>query len=121
MTFADRRITLFRSWAVTRGQFWGLFGAYVLAAVLALLVMLLAALIFAAIGAIGGLATHGGFDLLSAAMQKGEMTIDRLFSPTGLALVAINAICSTLAFTIVMAVGPAAFRLLTGRPGPGAG
>ena len=117
MTFADGRISLFRSWSLTRGQFWGLFGAYVLAAVLGLLVGLLAMLVLGALAQVIGLASGGAFDLASVATRKGSMTPALLFSPASLVFMAIFAACYTLGFTILTAVAPSAFRHLSGRSG----
>ena len=117
MTFADGRISLFRSWAMTREQFWGLFGAYVLAAVLGLLVGLLAMLVLGALAQVIGLASRGAFDLTSVATQKGPMTVATLFSPASLVFLAIFSACYTLGFTVFSAVAPSAFRHLSGRAG----
>ena len=120
MTFADGRISLFRSWTMTRGQFWGLFGAYVLAAVLGLLVGLLAMLVLGALAQVIGLASHGAFDFTSVATHKGPMTLALLFSPASVVFMAIFAACYTLGFTVFSAVAPSAFRHLSGRVGPSA-
>jgi hypothetical protein len=117
MTFADRRISLFRSWAMTRGQFWGLFGAYVLAAILALLVSLLALLIVGAVAAAAGLLSHGAIDLVSVATRRAPMTLEGLFAPSMLLFAVLNAGLTALFFTIVATPAPAAFRMLSGRAG----
>lgn len=73
MTFAERRIQLFRSWRVTRGHFWRLFGAYLLAVILAVVVFALVLVIYAGVAAVvtgGDLAAVGavfGPDMSSAA------------------------------------------------------
>lgn len=44
-TFAERRVTLFDSWRLTRGRFWPLLGMWLLSAVLAVVVSLLASVL----------------------------------------------------------------------------
>lgn len=56
MTFAEGRLRIFQSWTLTRGNFWRLLGAYVLALALIVVVLLLLLIIFAATAAI----TAGG-------------------------------------------------------------
>ena len=117
MTFADRRISLFRSWAMTAGQFWGLFGAYVVATVLAFLVLMLAFVIFAALALSVGMATKNAFDIIGSISKPLPLTMQTLFEPTRLVFFVFNAICSTLFFVLTGSVAPAAFRLLSGRAG----
>ena len=116
MTFADRRISLFRSWALTAGQFWGLFGAYVLATVLAVLVLLLSLVIFAALGLGLKAATNGAFDVVTMATPS-SLTLESLLAPNLLVVFAFNAISTALMFVLTGSVAPAAFRLLSGRAG----
>ncbi|CAN5301518.1 hypothetical protein BH09PSE2_BH09PSE2_09740 [soil metagenome] len=117
MTFADRRISLFRSWALTAGQFWGLFGAYVLAVVLAFLVLMLAFVIFAALALSLGMATGGSFDIIASISKPAPITLETLFAPTRVVFLIFNAVCTTLFFVLTGSVAPAAFRLLSGRVG----
>lgn len=56
MTFAEGRLRIFQSWTLTRGAFWRLLGAYVLALALIVVVLLLLLIIFAATAAV----TAGG-------------------------------------------------------------
>lgn len=56
MTFAEGRLRIFASWTLTRGNFWRLLGAYVLALALIVVVLLLLLIIFAATAAV----TAGG-------------------------------------------------------------
>jgi hypothetical protein len=119
MTFADARISLFRTLPVTRGQFWSIFGAYMLALVLTVVVCLLAAVVFMfVIGAIG--IAQGGLSALPAlmgAMQPDEMTLKGFLAPLRLANLAFSALLGTLAYLIMFAPAAAIFRELTGRVG----
>ena len=117
MTFADGRISLFRSWPLTAGQFWGLFGAYVLATVLALLVLMLTFVIFAALALSLKAVTKDQFDLIAAMSTPATMTMQTLFTPSRLVFLVFNALCTTLFFVLTGSVAPAAFRLLSGRTG----
>ena len=117
MTFADKRISLFRSWAMTGGQFWGLFGAYVLAVVLAFLVLMLAFVIFAALALSLGMATGGRFDIIASISKAMPVSLETLFAPPRVVFLVFNAICTTLFFVLTGSVAPAAFRLLSGRVG----
>jgi hypothetical protein len=122
MTFAEGRISLFRSLPVTKSQFWSMFGAYVLAAVLAIVVTLLAAVIFMfIIGAVG--MAQGGLSALSAlmgAMQPDDMTLTAFLAPLRLINLVFSALLGTLAYLIVFAPAAAIFRDLTGRVGASA-
>ena len=47
MTFHERKVRLFSAWSLTRGQFWGMVGSYLVAGLLALAVVLLATVVIA--------------------------------------------------------------------------
>ena len=119
MTFAEGRMSLFRALPLSRGRFWAMFGAYVLALVLTLVVGLLAVVIFTfAVGAIG--VAQGGVNALPALlgmMKTSDTTLTGVFSPLRLANLVFGALISTLAYLIMFAPAAAIFRDLTGRVG----
>jgi len=53
MTFAERRLRVFESWQLTRGCFWRLFWAYLMAFLLGAVVLLLMLIVVSAVAAIG--------------------------------------------------------------------
>ena len=119
MTFADGRISLLRALPISKGQFWPMFGAYVLALVLTLVVGLLAIVIFTfAVGAVG--MAQGGVNALPALvgmMKSSDMSLSALFSPLRLANLVFGSLLATLAYLIMFAPAAAIFRDLTGRVG----
>jgi hypothetical protein len=64
MTFAERRLRVFDSWRLTRGSFWRLFGAYLLAFVLGVVVLMLMFLVISAMVGVG-MELSGGNPLAS--------------------------------------------------------
>jgi hypothetical protein len=119
MTFAEGRITLFRSLPVTKQQFWPMMGTYVLAMILTLVVSLLAAVMFVfVVGAIG--AAQGGLSNVPAlfgVMQPDDMSLKAFLTPMGIAKLVFNALLSTLVYVILFAPAGAIFRELTSRAG----
>ena len=119
MTFADRKISVFRVLPLTRRQFWPILGAYVLALVLMVVVTLLLAVIFMfVIGAIG--LAQGGISALPGMlgmMQPKDMTLSGFLAPLRLVNLGFSAVIGTLAYLILFAPSAAIFRELSGRVG----
>jgi len=116
MTFMEGRISLFRSAALTRAQFWPMFGAYVLAFALTFIVAILAAIIFMfGVGAIG-LAEGGvaGLTSMLGVMQSQDLSLNALFTPIRVANLVFSAVISTLAYLIMFSPTAAIFRDLAG-------
>ncbi|MFZ5670625.1 MAG: hypothetical protein ACOY4K_14145 [Pseudomonadota bacterium] len=65
-TFAERRVDLFGSWALTRGRFWPLLGMWLLSFVLALVV----SMVFSAISYLPLVVTPGGLEALAARFAR---------------------------------------------------
>jgi hypothetical protein len=120
MTFADRKVTLFRAAFVTKGQFWQMLGTYVLALLLAFVIALLATVIFVFAAMALGAAAGGVTSLpsaLGAIMQPQGMSFSAIATPLGVAKVIFGALLDTLLYTIMFAPAAAIFRELTGRVG----
>jgi hypothetical protein len=103
LTFDHRRINLFGSWTLTRGRFWPLFGAYLLALTLAVVVSLLGYMLIFAVSAIlnsGGPSTLGGR----------SMSLETLLSPVRLVETVLNAGLSALSWPVLFAPAAAIYR-----------
>ena len=111
MTFADGRVSLFRSWALTRGRFWPLFGAYLMAVLLALVVAVLSGVIFSLIAYFAG---GGSLDKI---MKPDASSLQTYFTPLTIAYLAFGGVLTALVRAITTAPIAAAFRQISGRVG----
>ncbi len=107
MTLADGRISFMRSWALTQGRFWPLFGAYIVAFIIAF------ALWAAIYTLVAILLLVSGVDAKAAAESGAAMR----FSPVFVALLLANGLLGALISVIVTAPMASAFRQITGRVG----
>ncbi|MFN3668172.1 MAG: hypothetical protein ACK4VY_02615 [Brevundimonas sp.] len=109
ITMAERRISIFDSFALTKGRFWPLLGMALLAAVMSIVVSLLGSLVAMPIqlatGGLDGLAAMGG-ESLPAILQAAWPAIT--------AWIVINAVMSALQVAVVYAPFSAAYRDLKG-------
>jgi len=115
-TFATRKLDIFGSWALTKGRFWSMFGAYLLAGILGLIVTLLGYVIIAALMVASG----GGDELLSAfrhpaanpmtAMSAGGAL---LTAPRIIQLV-LGGILSAFTLPVTMMPAPTIYREIAG-------
>lgn len=110
-TFARRKLTLGAAWRMTKGRFWSLFGAYLLAVVLALVVMLLVY----AIGAGVALAVGGGMEGLTGMFMPDFSSLQAYFSPGRIALTLVGSVVSGLIAAIMYAPAAVAYRELSGE------
>ena len=109
ITFATRRIGIADSWKLTRGRFWPLFGAYVLAWVLLVIIGILAFIIVAAIAALVG----GGVTAVGGLIRPDFSSFATYLSPARIVYLIINAFVAALQ-TLVMISAPAfVYRQLT--------
>ncbi len=109
ITFAERRISVFDSWALTKGQFWKLLGAYILAVASVVVVLLLAMVIFMAVAAIlagGDIASVGKIfspDLSSVAAY---------YTPPMVAYTIFGGFLNALYFAVLVSPAAVAYRAL---------
>lgn len=99
MTFAQRRVRVTGSWTLTRGYFWPMFGAYLLAGILMLLAAL--AMLLLALGVafvLGGVAAVRGLFVPDATSLTG------LFTPERIIMMVLNAPIGALWFGIAAAI-----------------
>jgi hypothetical protein len=115
-TFAERRVAVFESWTLTRGYFWPLFGAYVLALACIVVIGLLLLTVFSfAAGAIvllmGGQLTDVG------AMLKPEGSSLTSYLSVGIiAYMLVSSVFSALYNAVIASPGAVAYRELHGTP-----
>jgi hypothetical protein len=111
LTFDTRRINLFGSWALTRGRFWPMLGAYLLVLGLALLGCILAAIVIAVISAI-----FGGFGALALVFQPNVDSMSAFFLPARLAATVVGAVITPVFWALAYMPGAEIYRQLTRRP-----
>lgn len=121
MTFVEGRIRIFESWGATKGNFWRLFGCYILAGILGIVVSLLGgAISLALMMALGGGGASGaeGFLALIEGMQADYTTLASFFTPAILANLVVSSLFSALTYAIFLAPPAVAYRDIVGRNSP---
>ncbi len=109
MTFVTRRVDLFGSWRLTRGQFWPLFGTYAVAVILAVIVSLLTTVVSMAVGAL-----FGGVGGLGALFRPDMSSLGVYLTPARIAGLVIGAVSSALVWPVLLTPAAAIYRSLTG-------
>jgi hypothetical protein len=102
-TFDRRRFVLFDTWTLTRGRFWPLLGAYIVAWLMSLLVTVLVVFIGYAIA-----------DLLPGAAGGNATTFGALLTPGGIIEILFTALAGGLTTPILLAPAVYAYRELAG-------
>jgi hypothetical protein len=117
-TFAERRLRIFESWELTRGVFWRLFGAYVLALCCIVVVGFFALILFTAVAGLVVILSGGQLTDLSAIFQPDETSLRSYLNPGMIAYMIVGSLFQTLYFAVVAAPGALAYRQLHGDPEP---
>jgi hypothetical protein len=115
ITFDRGRLAIFDSWTATRGQFWTLFGAYVLALCCVFVVALLALVVFFTLSTIVMMAMGGGAADLGKIVQPTEVTLGTYLNPFMIAYVLLGSLFTAIYYAVIAAPGAFAYREL-GRP-----
>ncbi len=113
ITVAERRIAIFDSWRLTRGQFWNLLGMGLLALVMCFVVQTLLSIVLMPILFF----VSGGFENLTALEAMEPMEIFRAMMPLAITVLIFSAIVSALQAAIMYAPFASAYLGLTGRGG----
>jgi len=120
ITFDKDRLAILDSWAVTKGQFWRLLGAYVLAICCVVVISLLALMLFSMLAGIVILATGGSLAELSRIFQPDETKLTSYLNPFMIAYMVIGSIFTAIYYAVIAAPGAWAYRELTGKGDAGA-
>ena len=113
MTFDRKRVELFGSWALTKGYFWKMLGAYALVLGLALVISILVGIISAAVAAV-----LGGIGGLAAIFTRNVASIGEFFAPAHLAVTVIQAIVAPLYWSLFLMPPVEIYRHLSGASDP---
>ncbi|MFZ5670626.1 MAG: hypothetical protein ACOY4K_14150 [Pseudomonadota bacterium] len=112
LTFDTGRINIFGSWAITRGRFWGMLGAYVLALVLVaifymvmLAIMMIAALLL------------GGFEGVGDIYQPDLSSLRAVLTPSYIAAELVAVLAGPFLLLAMKAPAPSIYRALTSSGG----
>lgn len=116
VTFAERRIALFDSWKLTRGHFWRLLAAYVLAAASIVAIALLALVVFITLAGVAILATGGQLADVGAVFNPDETALASYLNPYMIAYMVVGSILTALYYAVVAAPGAVAYRALHDEP-----
>jgi hypothetical protein len=113
MTFHTRRVDLFGSWGLTRGQFWKMFATYFLVVALALVIVILVSIISAAVAAV-----LGGIGGMAAVFSGAVGSINDYFAPARLAVTVIWALVTPLFWALFLMPPAEIYRQLSGAADP---
>ena len=111
-TMARARAEPFGGWPLTRGAFWPLMAASLLAAALAAVVFVTAEVLVTCLWALG---SGEPLDAAARALQPGVTTVAAALAPGSIAAVLAGGLVSAFALVVAAAPGAAAYRALAGR------
>ena len=107
-TFATGRLNIFGSWALTKGRFWPILGAYLLAVILLIVVFLLAF----AVQALVAIALGGGFAGVTSLFQPDMSTLAAFFTPAMIVYSVIGGFISAVSLMVMYAPAATIYREL---------
>ncbi|MDB5476062.1 MAG: hypothetical protein JWP49_1573 [Phenylobacterium sp.] len=115
-TFAERRLRVGESWTLTRGSFWPLFGAYLLAFACIVVIGLLAMVLFSAVAGVMVILAGGQLTDLSAIFHPDETSFRTYLNPGMIAYMIVGSLFNTLYYAVIAAPGAVVYRGLHDNP-----
>jgi hypothetical protein len=115
MTFDQRRLVVFGSWSFTRGAFWPLAGAYVLAFLLGVVILVLMAVISSALVGVAVMATGGSLASLGQSFDSDVSSVRAFLTLPTLLSQALSAGMITIYYVIVLSPSAIAYQGLAGH------
>lgn len=110
VTFETDKVTVLKSLPETKGIFWSLLGAYLLAVVMSVIVVLLIWTIVSAIGLIAS----GDLSATGRMLRADTSSLQTYFTPAGIVQALFSGLISILTTLIVFAPAPTIYRELKG-------
>lgn len=112
ITFSEGRVALFDSWAMTRGLFWPILGAYALA-LIAVLIFYLLSLILAT--ALGALLSGGDLAAVASVMRPDMTSLEAYFTPGQVLMSLFGAFTTAVYNAVISAPGAVIYREIRTR------
>lgn len=112
-TFATGRINLFGSWRLTRGHFWSLLGAYLLALILAAIVWMA----IQALAMVAAMLVGGGMSAVGEMQSPDVSSLQAFYTPSTIVRTAFAIITAPFLTLIVLCPAPEIYRQLAAGKG----
>lgn len=113
ITFDRGRLAILDSWSITRGQFWRLVGAYLLAVCCVIVVAILVMMLFYLLALIVMTASGGSMTDLMQLMQPAEPSLQTYLNPFMIAYMLVGSVFTAIYYAVIAAPGALAYRDLT--------
>jgi hypothetical protein len=117
-TFAERRITVFESWRLTRGCFWPLLGAYAMALACIVVIGILILIVFTLVAGAILVATGGQLSDVGRILKPQDSSLTSYLSVGIIAYMVVSSVFSALWNAVIAAPGAIAYQQLHGTPPP---